>query len=182
MYLKAAAAIKQLPHRIASGAEAKHLPGIGDKIAKKIDEWLETGALHKLTKIHDDPTAHAIQLLTGVHGVGPVAARAFVQRGVTTIEQLKSQHLNHAQAIGVKYYDDFRERIPRTEMDQLRTLCFRHISEVDGDAIMEVCGSYRRGEPTSGDIDVLLSHPDFQSTLTHKTPALVCSPLHVNAL
>ena len=40
-----------MPERVKSGDEAKKLPGIGEKIAKKIDEFLETGKLRKLEDV-----------------------------------------------------------------------------------------------------------------------------------
>ena len=40
--MKAVKALNAYPTKIKSGAEAKELPGIGDKIAKKIQEILDT--------------------------------------------------------------------------------------------------------------------------------------------
>ncbi len=39
--------------------------------------------------------------------------------------------------------------------------CFRLIREVKPDLQLTVCGSYRRGKPDSGDMDVLVTHPSF---------------------
>lgn len=50
-YRKAAATLIALPERVKSGEEAKKLPGIGIKIAKKIDEFLQTGKLQKLEDV-----------------------------------------------------------------------------------------------------------------------------------
>lgn len=50
-YRKAATTLGKLRERVKNGAEAKKLPGIGDKIAKKIDEFLETGKLQKLENV-----------------------------------------------------------------------------------------------------------------------------------
>ena len=47
-YRKAAQAISNLDYRLENGKEAKKLPGVGEKIAQKIDEILETGQLKKL--------------------------------------------------------------------------------------------------------------------------------------
>lgn len=40
-----------LSERVKSGDEARKLPGIGEKIAKKIDEFLSTGKLQKLENV-----------------------------------------------------------------------------------------------------------------------------------
>lgn len=50
-YRKAAGALAAHPTRITSGKEARKLDGVGDKIAKKIDEFIETGTLQKLEKV-----------------------------------------------------------------------------------------------------------------------------------
>lgn len=42
-YRKAVGVLAKHPTRVKSGAEAKKLDGIGDKIAKKIDEYIDTG-------------------------------------------------------------------------------------------------------------------------------------------
>jgi DNA polymerase beta len=50
-YRKAASVLASHPTRITSGREAKKLSGIGEKISKKIDEFLETGTLQKLENV-----------------------------------------------------------------------------------------------------------------------------------
>ncbi len=44
--------------------------GVGDKIAKKIDEILQTGKLAKLEKIRSSESSQAINFLTEVTGIG----------------------------------------------------------------------------------------------------------------
>nr|6H5H_A Chain A, polb4 [synthetic construct] len=62
-YYAAAITLDKYPHKIKSGAEAKKLPGVGTKIAEKIDEFLATGKLRKLEKIRQDDTSSSINFL-----------------------------------------------------------------------------------------------------------------------
>ena len=48
---QAAGVLAKLDYRISSGEEARKLDGIGDKISKKIDEFIQTGKLNKLEKV-----------------------------------------------------------------------------------------------------------------------------------
>ncbi len=57
-------------YRVKSGEDAKHLPGVGEKIGKKIDEILRTGGLEKLDKIRKDDSSTAVNLLCRVYGIG----------------------------------------------------------------------------------------------------------------
>lgn len=50
-YRKAAKTIAALEQAVTSGAEARALPGVGEKIAAKIDEFLATGKLQKLESV-----------------------------------------------------------------------------------------------------------------------------------
>ena len=49
-------------------------------------------------------------------------------------------------------------------MLQLQQEAFKHITSVDPKLKATVCGSFRRGLASSGDIDILLGHPDFISS------------------
>lgn len=144
------------------------MPGIGDKIGKKIDEFIKTGKLEKLEKIRADDSTKAIQELTRVSGIGPAAARKFVEDGVVSLEGLKKvqERLNHHQKMGLKYLEEFEKRIPRDEMLQLQEIILKKIEKYDKNVILTVCGSFRRGASSSGDIDVLVTHPSFVSTDT----------------
>ncbi|XP_070545125.1 DNA polymerase beta-like [Ptychodera flava] len=174
-YRKAASVLSKHPTRITSGKEARKLDGIGDKIAKKIDEFIATGKLQKLEKIKADDTSVAINNLTRVTGIGPAAARKLVvEDGIKTIEELKNHtdKLNHHQKIGVKHFDDFEQRIPRSEMDELNAVIQKEVNNLDSEYLATICGSYRRGKASSGDIDILLTHPSFTSE-SGKKPQLL---------
>ncbi|KAM3830851.1 DNA polymerase beta isoform 1-T1 [Vipera latastei] len=173
-YRKAASVISKYPSKIKSGSEAKKLDGIGTKIAEKIDEFLSTGKLRKIEKIRQDDTSSSINLLTRVSGIGPAAARKLVDEGITTLEDLKkNEHkLNHHQRIGLKYFKDFEKRIPRKEMLEMQDVVLSEVTKVDPAYIATVCGSFRRGAESSGDMDILLTHPDFTSESAKKPKLL----------
>lgn len=164
-YRKAASTLKGLPERVKSGQEARKLPGIGEKIAKKIDEFLETGKLQKLENIKKDESNVIIDVLTRVHGIGPSKAKELVDAGIKSIDDLKKHQdkLNHQQKLGLRYFEDFEKKIPRLEIEHIEKLIRKTILELDKDFIITICGSYRRGNSQSGDIDVLLTHKSYTS-------------------
>lgn len=165
VYRKAAAVLAKHSTRIRSGAEARELAGIGDKIEKKIDEFIQTGKLQKLEKIRASDTNMAITELTKVTGIGPANAQKLVQEGIMSIEDLRkhTDKLNHHQQIGLKHFEDFEKKIPREEMLKLQDIAFEQIGKIDKEFTAKVCGSFRRGAEASGDIDILLTHPTFTS-------------------
>ncbi|ESO01935.1 hypothetical protein HELRODRAFT_184959 [Helobdella robusta] len=164
-YRKAAGSVSKHTAPITSGKQAKALDGVGEKIAKKIDEFLATGKLEKLEKIRKDEMSTSIAELTKVTGIGPVAARKFFDKGIKSIEDLKKHvdQLNHHQKIGLKYFEELDKRIPRNEMLELEKVIKEEVNGVDALYIAEICGSFRRGAEMSGDVDVLLTHPSFTS-------------------
>lgn len=72
--------------------------------------------------------------------------------------------LNHHQLIGVKYFKDIAQKIPRTEIQRMERLLKAVAKRLDGGKnkiTVQCCGSYRRGRPRSGDIDCLMTHRDL---------------------
>ncbi|XP_054262165.1 transferrin-like isoform X2 [Macrosteles quadrilineatus] len=165
-YRKAASSLAAHKVRITSGKEARKLEGVGEKVAEKIDEFLKTGTLQKLDKIRKDGTNESINLFTRVSGIGPVKAKELVDSGLTTLDDLRKNldKLTHHQQIGLRYFEDFEKRIPREEISLIETIIKNSVMEMDAKYLTTVCGSYRRGLPSSGDVDVLLTHPDYNST------------------
>lgn len=162
-YRKAAQVLAELDHRVKDGNEAKKLSGVGEKIALKIDEIIATGKLAKLDNIHADDNSTSIGLLTRVSGIGPAKARDLVEQGITSIEILRENldKLTAAQKVGVKYFEDFEERIPRVEVKKIEKQIRRTVEKIDPKYSLTICGSYRRGALKSGDVDVLLTHSDL---------------------
>ncbi|CAF0996899.1 unnamed protein product, partial [Brachionus calyciflorus] len=146
------------------------LISVGKKISEKIQQYLETGKIDKLEKIKNNSEANVIKELTRVTGIGPSHAHKLLNEGIRSLDDLRSNEnkLNHHQKIGLKYVDDFEKRIPREEMVRMKDLIMKEISLVDKEFIATICGSFRRGAESSGDIDILLTHPEYMSTSPQK--------------
>ena len=161
-YKKAIASVKNYHKKLETWEECSSLPFVGERLAKKIWEIVETGHLRRLD--HVDPKQEAIYLFVGVWGAGPTTAEAWVSQGLETLEDLKNHgKLTRQQEIGLKYYDEFLERMPREEAGQIEEVVKNAALEINPGLEAFACGSYRRGKPTCGDVDVIVSHPDGKS-------------------
>lgn len=91
------------------------IPFIGEGIKKKVKEFLEEGKMTKLVTLQDDPKIKVLGDLEKIWGVGPVAAQKLYNAGIRSVSDLKSRQdlLTTFQKIGLKYYDDFQQRMPR---------------------------------------------------------------------
>jgi len=143
-------------------ADIEGIKGIGVKIKAKIQEILDTGGLKAAAETRVELKMDLYNQLLRVHGIGPVKARELVAAGVTSIEDLrtKTRLLNDVQVMGLKYYEDILQRIPREEMlAHEKWLKAALPSECQGDIV----GSFRRQAATSGDIDMLITIPDVDA-------------------
>lgn len=155
-YMKAIKALKDMSEPLTSADQVKGLKGIGAKITAKIAEILETGELKAASRTRQELNLDIYDALLKVHGVGPVKAKELVSKhGITSIAHLKENQelLNDVQKMGLKYYEDILERIPRAEMEQHETLL---LSLLPPRCEGVIVGSYRRKAATSGDIDMLI--------------------------
>jgi NAD-dependent DNA ligase/DNA polymerase/3'-5' exonuclease PolX len=144
------------PNDITDPAQLKGQPGIGDTIMEKFNEYVQTGTLKVLEREKTNP----LNILTDVYGIGPKKAKELMDKGITTIAQLraKQDELNDIQKVGLQYYEQVLERIPRSEIEEYKSL-FQSTFKTgqDPSAKFEIVGSYRRGAQNSGDIDVIIT-------------------------
>lgn len=167
-YAKVINEISGMETPITSWEDVKDLPGVGEKIQEKIKEIIQTGSLRSATQARQEVALDIMDALQHVHGIGPVKARELIEKnGIKSIDDLRRAVaenpglLNDVQKMGLKYYDDAILRIPRAEMMEHEKLI---LSALDERFKGTVVGSYRRGAPDSGDIDVLLTLPNEMST------------------
>jgi NAD-dependent DNA ligase len=155
-YQKAQETIMAYPNDILTPNDLKGKPGIGSTIMEKLEEYVKTGTLRIIEREKNNP----VNILADVYGIGPKKAKELVEKGITSIEQLREnqQLLNDVQKMGLAYYEDIMKRIPRAEIQQ-----YEKVFEADFNKVatpqsrFEIVGSYRRGAQQSGDIDVIIT-------------------------
>ena len=157
-YQKAQETIMSYKDDIYSPDQLKGLPGIGPTIMEKLSEYVRTGTLQILEREKNNP----VNILADIYGVGPKKAKELVEAGITNISQLRSNAdtlLNDTQKVGLKYYEDILQRIPRSEIDEYNGIFKKTFVSVskDEESVYEIVGSYRRGAQNSGDIDVIIT-------------------------
>jgi DNA ligase (NAD+) len=161
-YKKAHEAILKVDKNIYTIDDLKGVSGIGASSLTHIREYLEKGTIDIIEAERFNPE----NILSDVYGVGPKKAKELVEKGVTSIAELRKHQdelLNKVQKAGLKYYEDILERIPRSEIDKYNET-FKSV--VPSSAKYEIVGSYRRGAVDSGDIDVIITSEnksDFQN-------------------
>ncbi|KAH3742644.1 DNA polymerase lambda [Pelomyxa schiedti] len=157
-YTKAASAIKCYPKTINSVHELKSIPSVGESIFKKVAEIIETGALRRLEEISNNPQEITVNLFSKIFGAGPESCQKWYTQGFRTYEDLRTKaSLSTIQAIGLKYVNEFEERIPRDEVTRIEHTVRQVLDTINPDLALVTCGSYRRGAPTCGDVDILIS-------------------------
>ncbi|KAF4521668.1 hypothetical protein B566_EDAN006256 [Ephemera danica] len=170
-YTKAISAIKSHGKEIRNFNEAILIPGLGAKMAAKICELLETGTLKRSQEVCGGEHAKTLELFTGVWGAGSATAQQWYALGYRTLEDLKNKAtLTKQQKIGLKYYHDIQERIPREEVEEIVKIIENEVQAMFPGLEVQACGSYRRGKTSCGDIDILMFHPTQDITKTLLVP------------
>ncbi len=155
---------------IISGSQLKTVcTGIGKGISDRIDEILNTGNLSELGNIQNKH--EIISLFETITGVGIRRAEDWYNLGYRSIDDIKrvvnngELSITHHIKLGLDFYDDIKLRIPREEIDKIKKVIEKSLKKIDKKLIFEICGSYRRGELNSGDIDIIITNPEYTTNI-----------------
>lgn len=146
----------------------KLMPGIGKSTLEEIKEFIAHGTTKRYQKLSTEIGKR--QDLAKIPGVGKEQLKKFHQAGINTIDDLIRNPigLTSGQKLGLKYLADLKLRVPRPVTEELTSKLLAPIK-------YDICGSYRRGLETSGDIDVLVDEQHKPTVLKkiHNSKALL---------
>jgi DNA polymerase (family 10) len=175
-YRRAAETIRALPHDINTDYEEgtlREIPGIGDAIAAKISEIIETGRLGFLERLEGQIPA-GVAAMMRVPEIGPKSARAIYKTlGIESLEALEAAaragELRGVSGIGAKTEQRILEGIEalRRRSDRLlmgivlpraeALLLNLQYAVADHLVRADLAGSLRRAKATTGNLDLLVA-------------------------
>jgi DNA polymerase (family 10) len=172
-YRNAVLLIESTPQSIASmvaaGEDLSQMPGIGEALAKKLKEMVETGHLTALEKEEKQVPPALLDLLR-IPGLGPKRVHLiYEQLHLTTLTELdaaaKDGRLAALPGFGDKIVTDVRRHLAahatgdtrrlRSEVEPLIESLVAALQNHRGTRQLILAGSMRRRAETIGDVDIL---------------------------
>lgn len=162
---------RDLKGMVEKGENLADLPGIGDDLARKVQEIVRTGSCKLLQKLEGELSPAVTELLK-IPGLGPKRVRALWQElHVQTLEDLQQA----AREGKIRALPGFGEKTERNILeaaqaraqapgrmllavaDQYAEGLAGHLRGTPGAKQVVVAGSFRRGRESVGDLDVLVT-------------------------
>ncbi|KAI7373531.1 DNA polymerase beta-like protein, partial [Hortaea werneckii] len=149
-YSTSIAALAAYPNKVQSPREIIALPGCDAKIANLFVEYTNspTGTIQAVTDLETDPDLQILSHFYNIWGVGATTARDFYfSRGWRDLDDIVEYGwttLSRVQQIGVKYYEEFLDAIPRAEVRAIADVIHAHAVKVRDEGIQSLLvGGYR---------------------------------------
>ncbi len=179
-YERAARAIKDLSEdieEINKNGSLTDIPGVGEGIAKKIKEYLETGKMSKYEEVTRDIPKSLLALLE-IRDLGPKTLMALHRElGIKNLDDLKrvikDGSFQKLEGLGgrtaektmenIKVYEERMGRKRRFGIGEVMATVDQIVGKlksVDSVSRVAPAGSYRRMKETVGDIDILVESND----------------------
>jgi DNA polymerase/3'-5' exonuclease PolX len=161
----------------------KAIKGFGDSSLQIVKEYLQTGSSSRVREFETNKQRVAMKAMMNIWGVGRARASELVNAGYQQIGSVRQAvkngtlKLDRNQYIGLECYEDIMEEMTRAEAEAIAELVFATVKDRFPSAEMTIMGSYRRGKPSCGDVDILITHPDFTDAVPPKALGLVVDEL-----
>ncbi|HLU11592.1 MAG TPA: DNA polymerase/3'-5' exonuclease PolX [Oceanobacillus sp.] len=183
-YRNVAESIRELPRdlrTIAAEGQLETIPFVGKVMAEKIEELLTTGKLEFYERLAAEIPPGVLDILR-ITGVGPKRAKQFWQEAnITTVDELEAAaregRLSALPGMGKKSEAKILEGIESLRRRAANVRTPLGIALPAAESILErllalpsvgkgsVGGSLRRGRPTIGDVDLLVTSTDVPAVM-----------------
>ena len=178
-YRRAARSIESLTEdlkAVAARGELRAIPGVGEAIAEKTEEYLRTGSVSYYERLKREVPPGLVELMR-LPGLGPKTARRFwvdlgVEGPVELGDALAAGRLDGMKGFGAKKIELIRSALTaaaagpgpsRRAIEEVYPVAHRLLRALREGAVVdrvEVAGSFRRGRETVGDLDILVTSKD----------------------
>eukprot|EP00911_Craspedida_sp_UC1_P002851 UC1_evm1s2088 len=142
-YARAIGALRAAPRAVRSGKEAmERLPFISNRLAKKIDEFLEYGCIGEADELCSEEKYLTLEKLQLVHGAGPSYATKWFEIGIHSLEDLRARYskgeieLTSDQRDCLPYVERLQEPMTRADAEAFRDFV---------DSLCRQCGNVGTG-------------------------------------
>jgi len=178
-YRRAAENVRDSPANVAALAEdgpeaVQEIEGVGEAIAEKVVEFVETGAIEELEDLREELPVD-MAALTRIEGVGPKTVGTLYEAlGIEDLDDMKEAaeagEIRDVSGFGAKTEENIRDGIEFARQAGERQLLgdarprgegvVEYLAERPAVADIELAGSLRRWKATIGDVDVLVGSDD----------------------
>lgn len=156
--------------RVATGDDLTRLTGIGDDLAGKIREIVETGKLSELEAVRER-VPPSLRELMQIEGLGAKKVRALWKSlNITDLKGLlwaaETEKIREVSGFGkrteekileaAKELEDGERRFLRPKAEEIGEPLLDYLRNLSGVRTADIAGSYRRGKETVGDLDILI--------------------------
>ncbi len=181
-YAKAARAIEGLTEdieKLAAEKRLKEIPGVGESIAEKIEEYLAEGRLEFYEELKKQVPRELHELLK-IPGIGPKTLQFLHKEiGIKSVEELeraaREHRLRRLSHFGetkeeniIKAIERYRQRSTRIPLGTALPLVKEMVEALlkfEFIENIEPAGSLRRRKETVGDIDILATSKDAEAAI-----------------
>ena len=160
---------REMSDMISAGENLAELPGIGKDLAEKINNLAETGSTPLLDELRSSTAPVALELMR-VPGLGPKRIQVLLKKlrlhSIEDLHRAAAQgRIRKIRGFGEKLQHDFlatlesgtlkTARITRSAAEAAANPLLKYLEQLPAVSRAVIAGSYRRGQETVGDLDIL---------------------------
>jgi len=161
---------KNVDEMVREGEDLTRLEGIGEDLAGKIEEIVNTGTLEQLEELKRELNPEMVRMLE-VASLGPRRVKKLYDAlGINNLKDLKEaaqkKKIREIEGFGKKTEEKIltelqemgeEKRTLLKEAEEVAEAFYSYLQKSEGIGQIEVAGSYRRRKETVGDLDILVS-------------------------
>lgn len=160
-YSNAITSLSDAREPIRTYDDAMALPNFGHKMASLV-ERIRKGAISEDMREQMGSKTRVLDLFETVYGVGPKKAHQFYAKGYRNLSDIKRETKDKRMKVSIEHHEELIERISRPEVEKHYEEVKRIAHSVDENLVCHAMGSFRRGQPDCGDIDIILTSPEVR--------------------